>query len=933
MAYHRFFGRIAFAFLLVVAHTGTHAQSAQSQKALNNFADYANQSAEEISRVVLSLIQYYPTISQKNSWQQPRYTCPLQQEDYYLKTALAEARQLSPAIASGLTSRLNDLAAVAQRIDEHCKALDTYHKLEDYKRDNFDGAKRLIGEVQRTVREYRQKQDALWTEMETAHARLNPTAAQSTTAKADAALRSQIRRERAYLDTWTFNLNEAVPTGLDVDGLQRSIAETDEQLSALKRQPPALKYPASSMWSNFTASLGTVLEAKRNALNGYNNEARKSDAYANDVYLGLINYFNGALVSDQNSFVQSAAQDNYRGLKAVKYFPLFEIRTEAKTPVVVVKPFEDRTRTPVSTTAQKTAITKAAHQALINYVALINETYRQHQYLSRVLANLGSSAAYYKTLASYERHGGMTFDYRDFELPLAEYQKTISESKQLPAAFAGSLNPQAEVLMNIMKELDQISATLEQEITARKYEQDRVAHVYLLLERAKELLDTWDERKEFLYSDVRTAFDTYPAAQPASSWYLSGKALRELADLDHQALFQAKAFYQGNGQPAVSPAAIEEAIRNVVSNEYQNMKGIQKFGRSNGLCPYSPYEDLPESSKQMAGRLNPLAAGNGTGYEHPYYRIVYHYNDVVRHYNKFCELSRDVPLLPAVYQPELFVLAYPKGAVTPETTSASTHPVASSTATREQPANDTPANHRTTPDGPAHTTNGDKKVQTASTESQRVNQATRVERDTIYIERRDTVYLTASGENLRSMEGYAINHMILLLDVSGSMNNPDKLPLLKQSVLELMAMMRPEDKVSIVAFSDKPKVLLTASSFKDEARIRDAINALKSAGKTDGNAGVKLAYKVADENYIRGGNNRIILATDGEFQLNEGARTLISRFSNEDVFLSIFNFGKGAGASRALQQIAALGRGNYQYISRDNVELQLIREAKAKRAR
>lgn len=181
------------------------------------------------------------------------------------------------------------------------------------------------------------------------------------------------------------------------------------------------------------------------------------------------------------------------------------------------------------------------------------------------------------------------------------------------------------------------------------------------------------------------------------------------------------------------------------------------------------------------------------------------------------------------------------------------------------------------------------------------------------------------------MEGYATNNMILLLDVSGSMNTPEKLPLLKQSVLDLLSMMRQEDKVSIIAFSGKPKALLESASFKEDEKIKNAIGDLKSSGKTDGNAGVKLAYKVADENYIRGGNNRIILATDGEFGLNDETRALIEKFSKEDIFLSIFNFGKGAGASKVLQKLAELGKGNYQYISKENVELQLIREAKAKK--
>ena len=87
------------------------------------------------------------------------------------------------------------------------------------------------------------------------------------------------------------------------------------------------------------------------------------------------------------------------------------------------------------------------------------------------------------------------------------------------------------------------------------------------------------------------------------------------------------------------------------------------------------------------------------------------------------------------------------------------------------------------------------------------------------------------------MEGYATNNMILLLDVSGSMNTPEKLPLLKKSVMDLLSMMRQEDEVSIIAFSEKPKALLTATSFKEEDKIKKAINELKPSGKTDGNAG------------------------------------------------------------------------------------------------
>jgi Ca-activated chloride channel homolog len=308
-------------------------------------------------------------------------------------------------------------------------------------------------------------------------------------------------------------------------------------------------------------------------------------------------------------------------------------------------------------------------------------------------------------------------------------------------------------------------------------------------------------------------------------------------------------------------------------------------------------------------------AGNKTRYQHPYHDIVYYYNDIVDDYNKFCELSKDVYHLKTVKQPELFIIQNPK----PKPSDKPKPPV-QQTAANNAPPVSTPTTVKTP------TTGKEARVTPATG-----NNKEKVLHDTVYIEKRDTVYLGAPGEELRSMKGYASNNMVLLLDVSGSMNTPEKLPLLKQSVLNMISMMRDEDKVSIIAFSGKPRVLLESASFKDEARIRKAIDNLKSAGKTDGNAGLKLAYDVADKNYLRGGNNRIILATDGQFATSEEITQLIGKFAGEDIFLSIFNFGEGMGNARGLESIAKQGKGNYEHISKDNIELKLIREAKSKR--
>ena len=909
-------------FLLFVS-TSSLAQMITSaqQKALNSFVDYANQSADETAAVVQSIIDYYPRIHQKSSWGAPRYTCPVQLDDYYYNTALAQTKGMSATMSNALNLKVKSLRAAAEKIDEKCKALDTYHKLEDYKQDNFKKAQLLIAELQLLLVEYKKTQLTLQQELETSFKKLNAAApiaiGVNAYHKADDMMRAEVARERGVLDLWTFNVNEDVHTGWPVEKFEQGILETDNHLAALQNFKPVLKYPASSMWTSFQGSLSSVLATKRSGLDEYNYEAKKSDKHSNDVYFGLINYFNGTLVSDYNTFIQFAEGDGYYGLKSIKYFPLFEIRTQTKMVEVAVKPYKDISHTPVPATPQRISLSKPLYEVLSNYVDYINETYRQTRYMQMVLVSFNSTAMYYKGLESFEKRGAMSFDYKDFQVPLSQYQKTIADSKSLTPAVAKSLNEQTEVIMNILKEMNDLGALLEIEAKEKRYEQDHLKKVYEILERQKILLEAWDERKEILYQDVRKVFDSYPIAQATSSWYVSGKALQGLTDLDHEGLFSAKAYYKGTAPGPVSTEKIDEGLRNVIAKEYDNMKGIDKIGRNNGLCPYTPYEDLPVTSKSLSEELKKLKAPTTSSTRHPYETMVYHYNDIVDDYNKFCELSHDVLHLKTVKQPELFDVKYPKpkdnasqDAVKPVVIAEATQlPQTKTSSVQTDPVKENQPGQR----------------------EASVQKVVKVEHDTIYIEKRDTIYLTDPGENLRSMEGYATNNMVLLLDVSGSMNSPEKLPLLKSSVLDLLSMMRLEDEVSIISFSEKPKALLTATSFKEETKIKKAINDLKSSGKTDGNAGLKLAYKVADENYIRGGNNRIILATDGEFALTDETRQLIEKFSKEDIFLTVFNFGKGAGASKALERIAQMGKGNYQYISKENVELQLIREAKAKK--
>lgn len=179
------------------------------------------------------------------------------------------------------------------------------------------------------------------------------------------------------------------------------------------------------------------------------------------------------------------------------------------------------------------------------------------------------------------------------------------------------------------------------------------------------------------------------------------------------------------------------------------------------------------------------------------------------------------------------------------------------------------------------------------------------------------------------MANAAQNNLTLLLDVSGSMDQPGKLPLLKEAFLDLIQQMRPEDYISVVTYAGGVKVKVEHMSATNTQRIAKAIDKLSSGGKTNGKKGLKKAYKVALEHFIVGGNNRVILATDGSFAL-EDLYPIAEDMANDALFLSVFSFGKkGQRAMGRLDDLASRGQGRHYNITSQNVDQALIQEVTA----
>lgn len=165
------------------------------------------------------------------------------------------------------------------------------------------------------------------------------------------------------------------------------------------------------------------------------------------------------------------------------------------------------------------------------------------------------------------------------------------------------------------------------------------------------------------------------------------------------------------------------------------------------------------------------------------------------------------------------------------------------------------------------------------------------------------------------------SNLVFLIDVSGSMNEPNKLPLVKSSLKMLVEQLRAADKVAIVVYAGNAGLVLPSIAGSEKTTINDAIDNLSAGGSTAGGAGLQLAYKIARENFMPKGNNRIVMATDGDFNVGPSSdgdmEQLITKERDSKVAISIMGFGMGNYKDSKMETLADKGNGNYAYI--DNI--------------
>lgn len=894
-------------FVLGLGHSWAAPPPEKPTQTLNGFVAFLNQSAELVLTRLNGLKAYHDEVRhyQRHPDRPLRLPSSGPLETYYYQKALAgtgltAAEKKTPvAAAERLWQRLNQL-------DQTGKALETYVRLKDYERDSLSRSAALMAQLQTLTEQCGQDRDALARELAQLQNRYVPHQPTNPYLATQREMEQILHQQQRLLDSLFFVLTDDQPTAWPIERVQQSLLADEEALASFGKANAPLAYPASDMVGRFREALRAIQAVKRQAVNEYTFAARQSARYGNQVYLDLINHVNGDLIASHRAFV-GYSESAQPLLNYPTYCLRFRINVQTDAPPTRTQPtpFTDKPAPPFTVQPATTPISPGTFRVLNAYVDVINESLRQLHQLQVVARDYQSSMTLYRDRP--QRRADLTYSHDNYHVPTADYRLLIRNSQAIPEPYRTSLTTQAEVLLAMLTELDQLSIELTGYTTGKQYQQDRWQRADAILDRYAYLFERFDQRKETLYVDVRRVFERYRVAVPASPWNRSGKALLALLDHDKAALFGVRDFYSLRAAQLPPTAPIDSAARHLIANEYANLNNLTRLGRSNGLCPYSRYEDIAEASIQLAGQIRkarPLSARTG---EHPYQSVYYGFNHLVDDYNRFTELAKE-PLLKAVIQPDGFVFQR----------------VAASDGVPPVP-------QRTQPADQPLLSRADKPAKQPGSAPQK----TVAGRDTVYVERTrvDTVYVDRGrpAEVVPSLAGFAANNMVFLLDVSGSMDAPEKLPLLKRSIKSLLKLLRPEDQISVVVYSGKARVMLEPTSGKWASDIARVIDELESDGDTDGNKGLRLAYKIANKNYLRAGNNRIVLATDGEFPVSDETTQLISDFARQDIYLTVFTFGKNPIMGQRLKQLAERGKGTFAHVTPETASLQLILEAQAKK--
>lgn len=661
------------------------------------------------------------------------------------------------------------------------------------------------------------------------------------------------------------NFNEDSFTGFPKEEVLKSFLEMDDMLKTITSTK--FTVPEQTYLRSCIEGLQLIQNTKQHSLDGFNNSSTFDAQYANFLYDNLQNYFNNDILEFYSHFC---------GQARLNYYPVALREYDYDSPTKEW-PLANINYTPPALdslviTKQTGVLPKAGFNELNDIVYYIDECVRSMQNMFSAVRSEGSIWDGMREGKMPRKNPQIKFD--KVFVPLSLHALIIKESKHLPAPYRKGLVDHVNDVQATMLAMQEHLMDLSRYFSRGDFRNGNVDYIDAKLKTFETLYAELDLRKEKLFIEVRKVYTAY-TPQKTNSWTTSAAALLKATDHSRDILREMDKRIYGGDQSPVSTTAIHDDQRDLIVNQLAYMKGILRIGRNSGLDPYTPYDYIPGYLKTLEEKVTEFKP-EVEDKNKTYGDFLYMHNITVEQYNKFAELGlgkdkeANDPLTPVyilsyIRQPPKFYFEPPKP--------------------KEQPKQEPePAN--------------EPEILIADTPYQQI-----------------------------SFEGYPYNNLVLLLDVSASMNKPDRLPLLKWSFQQLILSMRKEDEVSIVIYSGKATLHLPPQSASDTTTIIRAIKSLRSDGVTNISDGMTLAYKTANKNFIKEGNNKIIIATDGEFKVSESLFKLVEKNSPK-IVLSVFDFSQLPDPLKGIQQLAEKGNGNYVKVTPQNSLEVLATEAR-----
>ena len=526
------------------------------------------------------------------------------------------------------------------------------------------------------------------------------------------------------------------------------------------------------------------------------------------------------------------------------------------------------------TFAQSLQKHKQVFEGLNNYMEFIHQTCHLEFMMQADLLNFNGDIISYKKNPQIS----VNFNNRDFltdtryyaVTPQEIYQICINSNFGISSTEKKGLDTHLQKLMQTIDSLQAICNLIEKYTTSKEYTKDSCTLGLKYLETSKILFDSYYDEWVLLVVEIKKVAAKYEVVDLDNPYIRTAKSLDSLFLIVYEVAVAVKT----NDSIKVRnlQVKLENKILYLENRIDINLNGAESYGRNNGKDPWFRYENVIFDAKAELSHVKSfLKKSKYPNYKEKIYgKSFYWYNFKI--INKFNRHGIGIGYEFNNYADNSNNLVL-KQAQLPHTLIVSypKKPITEAERTAEEGIN---------------------------------------------------------TENTKfTLENSPANNLVFLLDVSGSMNQENKLPLLQKSMKFLVSLMRDYDYITIVTYSGSAQVKLKPTSAKEKKRIEKIIDNLYSGGKTNVYAGLKLAYKNANNNYLPQGNNRIILATDGDFEISKRMNTIIAKNSNK-IVLSIFYFNMDLTKKTKFDELSNLGNGNCVQITEKNINKTIVNEAR-----